>query len=97
MREQLTRLWWVGAGSELLVLENRNQKTRCREGFAGMSNRNHRQTANQTAIITDFADWRALWSVVWLWYPESRKVPRRTAADRAKRGKRGRSENSNSN
>jgi len=71
---------------------NGNQKT-----VAGMSNRNHRQTANQTAIITDFADWRALWSVVWLWYPESRKVPRRTAADRAKRGKRGRSENSNSN
>ena len=70
MRGQLTGLWWVGAGRELLVLqsnnknpetETRNQKARgCREYFGGMSNRNHRQTANQTAIITEFADWPAL-------------------------------------
>jgi len=40
-----------------------------------MSNRNHRQSANQTVMITEVADWSALW------YPENRGVSRRLFPD----------------
>ena len=68
MRGQLAGLCWVGSGREHLVLVPRNSKnpeTETRKPAAVyascMSNRNHQHPANQTQIITDVADWAALW------------------------------------
>jgi len=74
------RFCGVGSGRRQVVNDVvlSSGKTRgCREYVACMSNRNRRHTANQTEIITDVADWTALWC------PEIREVSQRPFPDRA--------------
>jgi len=69
---QLAGLWRVGAGRELLVLvtaKTQKQKPETRKPVV--------QPANQTEIITEIADWPALWQ------PKNREVPQCPFPDKA--------------